>query len=154
MDGAQAAVDAIADPDVKQSAQEYVDENWHAATIRADIAQVAEWRSRYRVQVFANEFGAFGPEEGSRDRYIRDVRMALESNGIAWSVWSASDVYTKGWSPRQAHPRREHDERARQTDLERAASARSEAGAALGASRRWAGLPACRRRRSAAPGAA
>jgi aryl-phospho-beta-D-glucosidase BglC (GH1 family) len=104
MDGAQAAVDAIVDPSIKQSAQDYVDENWQARTIQADIMQVAEWGSQHGVPLFADEFGAFGQEQGSRDRYIRDVRMALESSGIGWSVWSASDVYTNSWLPGQRVP--------------------------------------------------
>ena len=151
MDGAQAAVDAIADPDVKQSAQDYVDENWHDATIRADIAQVAEWRSLHGVPVFANEFGAFGPEEGSRDRYIRDVRMALEANGIAWSVWSASDVYTKGWSPGKRIPvENMMSALGRQTWSEPSPACVPEAGASLGALAALAGLVGLASRRRSA----
>jgi len=151
MDGAQAAVDAIADPDVKQSAQDYVDENWHDATIRADIAQVAEWRSLHGVPVFANEFGAFGPEENSRDRYIRDVRMALEANGIAWSVWSASDVYTKGWSPGKRIPvENMMSALGRQTWSEPSPACVPEAGASLGALAALAGLVGLASRRRGA----
>lgn len=63
-------------------------ERWNALKLKATIAPAAEWGRRHGVAVVCTEFGAYHktlPEH--RFNYLRDMRSALESNGIPWAVW-------------------------------------------------------------------
>lgn len=65
---------------------------WNAASIRQHIAFTAAWGRERHVPIICNEFGAFretAPPD-SRARYLHDVRIALEQNGIGWAMWDWS----------------------------------------------------------------
>jgi aryl-phospho-beta-D-glucosidase BglC (GH1 family) len=70
----------------------YGADGWDAASIRQHIAFAAAWGRERHVPVICNEFGAFretAPPD-SRARYLHDVRVALEQNGIGWAMWDWS----------------------------------------------------------------
>jgi endoglucanase len=64
-------------------------DHWDAGHIRALIDEAAEWGKLNHVPVLCNEFGVFRQysDPGSRNRWIRDVRTALEVDGISWDMW-------------------------------------------------------------------
>ncbi len=70
----------------------YGADGWDAASISQHIAFAADWGRERHVPIICNEFGAFretAPPD-SRARYLHDVRVALEQNGIGWAMWDWS----------------------------------------------------------------
>lgn len=66
-------------------------DHWNAARMDAEFAQVQAWANRWNVAVTCNEFGVYrkaNPE--ARAAWIKDVRTALEKNGIGWTMWDYS----------------------------------------------------------------
>ncbi len=73
----------------------YGEDHWDAARIDAEITQVAEWAGQRGVPVVCNEFGAYRDYANPRDReaWIRDVRTALERQGMGWAMWDYSGSF-------------------------------------------------------------
>lgn len=73
----------------------YVAEKWNAQRIAQDIAKAAAWAQRYRVRLICTEFGALrnSLDATSRNLWLREVRTALESAGVGWSVWDYADFF-------------------------------------------------------------
>jgi len=70
-------------------------EHWDRARIEAEIKQAASWAQRYGVPLVCNEFGVYGEyaDPQDRDAWLRDVRTALEKNGIGWAMWDYSGAF-------------------------------------------------------------
>jgi len=68
---------------------EYGLENWNPQGIAGRIGFTADWAREHHVPLICNEFGAYRETiaPASRDRWIHDVRTALEANHIGWSMW-------------------------------------------------------------------
>ena len=49
----------------------------------------AAWAKKHHVHLTCNEFGVFRKFaiQEARSAWIRDVRSALEKNGIGWTMW-------------------------------------------------------------------
>jgi hypothetical protein len=64
-------------------------DHWDAHHIRLLIDQAAAWGKANNVPLTCNEFGAFREHSDpvSRTNWIRDVRTALEADGIGWAMW-------------------------------------------------------------------
>ena len=64
-------------------------DHWDAARIRALIDEAAQWGKLNNVPLLCNEFGAYRQhtDPASRNRWIHDVRTALEADGIGWDMW-------------------------------------------------------------------
>lgn len=64
-------------------------DHWDAQHIRGLIDEAAEWGKLNNVPLLCNEFGAFRQytDPASRNRWIHDVRSALEADGIGWDMW-------------------------------------------------------------------
>lgn len=64
-------------------------DRWDGQRIRALIDAGAAWARENNVPLICNEFGAYREhmDAESRVRWIRDVRTALEANGIGWTMW-------------------------------------------------------------------
>ena len=80
-------------------------ENWNAARIDAEIAQVDDWAKHWNVPVICNEFGVYRKyaDPKARAAWITDVRTALEKHNIGWAMWDYSRNF--GVVTRQtAHP--------------------------------------------------
>jgi hypothetical protein len=63
--------------------------HWDAGHIRALIDEAAEWGRENHVPLICDEFGAYREhtDPASRINWIRDVRTALEADGIGWTMW-------------------------------------------------------------------
>jgi len=57
--------------------------------VRALIDEAAAWGKANEVPLLCNEFGVFREHSDpvSRNAWIRDVRTALEADGIGWAMW-------------------------------------------------------------------
>ena len=64
-------------------------DRWDARRIKMLIDQAAEWSRENRVPLICNEFGVYRQhvDPQSRTNWIRDVRTALERDGIGWTMW-------------------------------------------------------------------
>jgi endoglucanase len=82
----------VPDPVDRLSVVRYGMDRWGPDRIAGEIAQVAAWASRWNVPVICNEFGVFRLAAAPRDRaaWIADTRMALERDGIGWTMWDYS----------------------------------------------------------------
>ncbi|HTV06143.1 MAG TPA: cellulase family glycosylhydrolase [Acidobacteriaceae bacterium] len=68
---------------------EYGMDNWNAQGIAGRIAFLADWARERHVPLICNEFGVYRETAppASRERWIHDVRTALEANHIGWAMW-------------------------------------------------------------------
>jgi endoglucanase len=73
----------------------YGQEHWDGARINAEISAAAEWARRRNVPLICDEFGVYRNGANARDReaWLRDVRSALEKNGIGWTMWDYSGSF-------------------------------------------------------------
>jgi aryl-phospho-beta-D-glucosidase BglC (GH1 family) len=64
-------------------------DHWDAHRIRLLIDEAAFWAKTNNVPLVCNEFGAYREfsELASRMNWLRDVRTALEADGIGWTMW-------------------------------------------------------------------
>ena len=64
-------------------------DGWNAHHIRLMIDEAAAWARTNHVPLICNEFGAYREHTDpvSRANWIRDVRTALEADGIGWAMW-------------------------------------------------------------------
>jgi aryl-phospho-beta-D-glucosidase BglC (GH1 family) len=73
----------------------YGQEHWDATRINAEMKQAAEWARRRGVPLVCNEFGVYRDYADPADRaaWLRDVRTALEHNGMGWTMWDYSGSF-------------------------------------------------------------
>ena len=73
----------------------YGHEQWDAARIEAEMKQAAEWAQRRGVPLVCNEFGVYRDSADPQDRaaWLRDVRTALETHGMGWTMWDYSGTF-------------------------------------------------------------
>jgi aryl-phospho-beta-D-glucosidase BglC (GH1 family) len=64
-------------------------DHWDGHRIRLTIDEAAEWGKSNNVPLICNEFGTYREhtDAGSRMNWIRDVRTALQADGIGWTMW-------------------------------------------------------------------
>jgi hypothetical protein len=64
-------------------------DGWNAHRIQMLIDEAAAWGRSNHVPLICDEFGAFREHSDpvSRANWIRDVRTALEADGIGWAMW-------------------------------------------------------------------
>lgn len=84
-----------AHPQAAAELQRYVAEDWDAQRQLRALAPAAAWARRHRVPVVCNEFGVLRAAAPPADRYqwITDVRRALESLGIGWTLWDYTHIF-------------------------------------------------------------
>jgi hypothetical protein len=81
---------------VTSALNEYKASNWGYRRILSDIDSVKTWAADHgNVKVFCNEFGVLRltQDESSRSRYLMDVRTAVESAGMGWTVFDYADIF-------------------------------------------------------------
>jgi hypothetical protein len=85
----QPAIDNATSEAARNLLRTYRDEDWDSARIDWDMHLAAAWARRWNVRVVVNEFGDFKPfaPPESRARWLRDVRVALDREHLAWAVW-------------------------------------------------------------------
>jgi len=92
-----AAQVAAAVPEAPERLQviRYGQDHWDASRIEAEINQTADWAKQRNVPLICNEFGVFRTYSDPRDRqaWLKDVRTALERQGIGWAMWDYSGSF-------------------------------------------------------------
>lgn len=85
----RASLAEIPDAINQQAVLHYGLDQWNAARIEAEIAEVVEWGKRWNVPLTCNEFGVYRStaNPGDRAAWLHDVRSALEKYGIGWTMW-------------------------------------------------------------------
>ena len=79
--------------------EEYWLDRWDGHRIRLMIDEAAAWGRENNVPLICNEFGAYREhtEAQSRMNWIRDVRTALEADGIGWAMWDYRGGFGVVW---------------------------------------------------------
>ena len=74
-------------------------DHWDAHRIRLEIDAAANWGKTYNVPMLCNEFGAYRrvTDPVSRMNWLRDVRTALEADGIGWTMWDYRGGFGAVW---------------------------------------------------------
>lgn len=74
---------------VRYSMEKYWLDDWNAHRIQLMIDNAAAWAHDNHVPLICNEFGVFREHSDamSRVNWLRDVRTALENDGIGWAMW-------------------------------------------------------------------
>jgi endoglucanase len=70
-------------------------DHWDAERIEAEMEEAAGWARRRGVPLVCNEFGVYRAyaEPQYREAWLHDVRIALEKNGIGWTMWDYSGSF-------------------------------------------------------------
>ncbi|MFN7913962.1 MAG: cellulase family glycosylhydrolase [Vicinamibacterales bacterium] len=92
---ARAAAAAVPDPLHRLAVERYGESHWGRERVDFEIGQVRAWADRYRVPVICNEFGVYrqNAAEGERVAWLRDVRRALEQQGLGWTAWDFDGTF-------------------------------------------------------------
>jgi len=92
---ARKAAELVPDPVHRLEVVRYGLENWNAARIDAEIAQVDDWAKHWNVPVICNEFGVYRKYADPKERaaWITDVRTALEKRNIGWAMWDYNSTF-------------------------------------------------------------
>jgi aryl-phospho-beta-D-glucosidase BglC (GH1 family) len=74
-------------------------DRWDGHRMRLLIDEAAAWGHENGVPLICNEFGAYRDhaDEQSRMNWIRDVRTALEADGIGWAMWDYRGGFGVVW---------------------------------------------------------
>jgi endoglucanase len=84
-----AIVKQVPDLNYRYQLENYWLDHWDAHRIHLLIDEAAAWAHQNNVPLICNEFGAYREhaDPASRMNWIRDVRTALESDNIGWTMW-------------------------------------------------------------------
>ncbi len=68
---------------------------WDSARVEQTIHFAAEWSKLHHAPVYCGEFGVHRPyaPPADRARWLHDMRVALENNGIGWAMWDYQDNF-------------------------------------------------------------
>jgi hypothetical protein len=79
----------LPDPADRFALENYWLDRWDGHRIRLLIDEAAAWARQNNVPLICNEFGVYREHSDavSRANWIRDVRTALEADGIGWTMW-------------------------------------------------------------------
>jgi endoglucanase len=90
----------ITDSNIKAEVTTEFNENWYSGRYQRLMQIIAAWARTNQVRVMMNEMGIFrpsgegdlqpgcrNPTDADRGRYLGDVRMAAEANGIGWNLY-------------------------------------------------------------------
>jgi aryl-phospho-beta-D-glucosidase BglC (GH1 family) len=85
----QELVKEVPDASSRFALESYWLDHWDGHRIRLTIDEAAEWGKSNNVPLICNEFGTYREhtDAGSRMNWIRDVRTALQADGIGWTMW-------------------------------------------------------------------
>jgi endoglucanase len=89
----------VPDAHSKYELEHYWLDRWDARRIRMQIDAAAGWGRQHNVPLICNEFGVHRPvaPADSRMRWIHDVRTALESDNIGWTMWDYRGGFGVVW---------------------------------------------------------
>ncbi len=82
-------------PRAGQEMADYLAQDWGPGRIAKDLRLAGDWARRHGVRLLCNEFGVLraAADPASRYRWISDVRRALESERIGWTIWDYTDIF-------------------------------------------------------------
>ena len=82
-------VKQVPDPADRYRLEEYWLDHWDGHRIRLLMDEAADWGKSNHVPLICNEFGVYREfvVPVSRLAWLRDVRTALEADGIGWAMW-------------------------------------------------------------------
>lgn len=85
----QALLAEVPDPADRYELENYWLDQWNGNRIRMLIDEAAAWARQNNVPLMCDEFGVYREHSDpvSRANWIRDVRTALEADGIGWTMW-------------------------------------------------------------------
>jgi aryl-phospho-beta-D-glucosidase BglC (GH1 family) len=89
----------VPDPANRYALEHYWLDHWDAHRIKLQMDAAAAWGHEHNVPLICNEFGAYRHvmDPGSRMNWIRDVRTALEADGIGWTMWDYRGGFGVVW---------------------------------------------------------
>ena len=92
-------VKEVPDADSRFKLERYWLDHWDGHRIRLLIDVAAAWGHANNVPLICNEFGAYREysDPQSRMNWIRDVRTALEADGIGWTMWDYRGGFGVVW---------------------------------------------------------
>jgi aryl-phospho-beta-D-glucosidase BglC (GH1 family) len=98
-DSMQESLKEVPDAANRFALERYWLDHWDAHRIRLTIDEAAAWGKANGVPLICNEFGVFREhvDEQSRMNWIRDVRTALEADGIGWAMWDYRGNFGVVW---------------------------------------------------------
>lgn len=90
-------LDKITEKNTRDGLARYGRDRWNKEKIAARIAIVAGWAQKRGVQVTCNEFGVYNrvAPVAARAAWTRDLREALERNGMGWTIWEEGFGFLK-----------------------------------------------------------
>ena len=106
----QDSLKQLPDASSRYAMEHYWLDHWDAHRIRLQIDVAAAWGKDHNVPLLCNEFGAYREHTKPRARmnWIRDVRTALEADGIGWTMWDYRGgfgvVYKEDGKPAKVDP--------------------------------------------------
>jgi endoglucanase len=85
----QDALKQVPDAVGRYQLENYWLNHWDAQHIRLLIDEAAQWQHDHHVPLICDEFGVYREhsDPDSRMNWLRDVRTALEADGIGWAMW-------------------------------------------------------------------
>lgn len=88
-------------PDLEQryELEQYWLQHWDARSIKLRMDAAAGWAKQNNVPLICNEFGVYRrvADPMSRMNWIRDMRTALEADGIGWTMWDYRGGFGVVW---------------------------------------------------------
>ena len=89
----------VPDAPNRYALEHYWLDHWDAHRIKLQIDAAAAWGKENGVPLICNEFGVYRrvTPEGARMNWIRDVRTALEADGIGWTMWDYRGGFGVVW---------------------------------------------------------
>ncbi len=100
----------VPDPANRYDLEQYWLDHWDGHRIRLLMDEAAAWAKTNNVPIICNEFGVYRQftDVQSRTNWLRDVRMALEADGIGWTMWDYRGgfgvVYKQDGQPARVDP--------------------------------------------------
>jgi len=97
--GMQELLNQVPDAAGRYKLENYWLDHWDAHRIRLLMDEAAAWGHENNVPLTCNEFGAYRQytDPVSRMNWIRDVRTALEADGIGWTMWDYRGGFGVVW---------------------------------------------------------
>ncbi|WP_348262332.1 cellulase family glycosylhydrolase [Telmatobacter sp. DSM 110680] len=95
----QDSLKQLPDASSRYAMEHYWLDHWDAHRIRLQIDAAAAWGKDRKVPLICNEFGAYREhtKSAARMNWIRDVRTALEADGIGWTMWDYRGGFGVVW---------------------------------------------------------
>ena len=89
----------VPDAPNRYALEHYWLDHWDAHRIKLQMDAAAAWGKENGVPLICNEFGVYRrvTPEGARMNWIRDVRTALEADGIGWTMWDYRGGFGVVW---------------------------------------------------------